>query len=101
MIVEHDAAAAVHLEVDEARRDQAAAEVDRLHAGRQRTARDDGLDAFAIDHQRRVVVPRQPVEDARAGECEAPVHSVSVTLRRLGGASGSRPRWRAKASTKA
>ena len=71
------------------------------HAGRNGCRGDDRLDHAVAHDQGGVVVPGVAVEDAGAGKGEALAHSVSVTLRRFGGWSGLRPRWRAKASTKA
>ena len=53
----------------------------------------------ADDQRRAVVVPAVAVEDSCAGERRG--HTVSVTLRRCGGRSGSKPRRRESASTKA
>ncbi|RVB44717.1 hypothetical protein EN898_31900, partial [Mesorhizobium sp. M7A.F.Ca.CA.001.06.1.1] len=45
------------------------------------------------------ILPTGAVENPGASQGKAIAHTVSVTLRRLRGVSGSRPRWRANAST--
>ena len=100
MVVEHDAAAAIDLDVDEAWDQQAGAGLDLGHAGRNGAIGQNGLDQAFVDDESRIVMPVGAIEDAGASEGETVAHRVSVTLRRLRGASGSRPRWRAKASTK-
>ena len=96
-VVEQDAAAAIHLHVDEARREQT---FDRppsmpaprsLSSGQRRDAAVLDDDCVAFEHVR-------AVEDTRAGERNAH-QTVSVTLCRRGGLSGSRPRACAMAFT--
>ena len=94
---EHDPAAAVHLEVDETGREDAAVEVHPLAAFRQNALRTDLRHLAVRDPQRGVFVDPRPVENPRPGE-NLVHHTVSVTLRRCGGASGSSPRRRARAS---
>ena len=97
VIVEQDAAAAIDLHVDIAGRKQAAAEIPR-RAVRSLGVRDDCGDALAFDDDRVVVEKTFAVEDPRAGQNDH--QTVSVTLRRLRGRSGSRPSRSASASAR-
>src|SRR6185312_3356538 len=101
MIVQHDAAAAIDLEIDKAGSKNAAPRSDDLDVGRHGSRGNDALDLAATNDQRGIVVPCIAIEDARASQGKTAAHRVSVTLLRCGGTSGSRPRWRANASTKA
>ena len=91
-VVEEHAAAAVHLQVDEARQQQSAAQIvllGRPAAGVSRRQHIDDtplLDEHALAAHEAVRAQHPPVD-----QCEAH-QSVSVTLRRCGGASGLCPR---------
>ncbi len=67
VVVEQDAAAAIDLHIDKARRKQAAAEIAR-RAVRSLGVRDDRGDALAFDDERVVVEKALAVEDPRAGQ---------------------------------
>ena len=97
VVIEQDAAAAVDLHVDIPGRKQAAGKIPR-GAVRSLGVRDDRGDALAFDNDR--VVDQKPfaVEDPRAGKNDH--QTVSVTLRRLRGRSGSRPSRNASASAR-
>ena len=97
LLVEESAAAAVHLRIDEARRQESALEIDLADRLRQAARRNDGLDAGVFDDDRGTGDDRSPVEDPGAGQGE-PAHRVSVTFLRSRGRSGSRPRRRAMRS---
>src|SRR5688572_1919829 len=100
MVVEHDAATAIHLQVDEAGR-QHIAGLDDLRAGRNLVPRDDSFYRVTAKDERGILMPAFAVEDLLGEEGKHVAHIVSVTLRRCGGWSGFSPRCRAKASTKA
>ena len=97
-VVEENAAAAVDLKVDEARRQERAGrqfdDVRRLAAD---LRRDDVDDAVVRDDDRRAIAHPLAVED-RIGENRCRHYRVSVTFERLGGKSGSKPRRRASFS---
>src|SRR5438552_12081828 len=97
ILVEQDAAAAIDLDVDIAGRKQAAAKIQR-GAARSFGVRDDRGDALAFDDDRVVEEKIFAVEDPRAGKNDH--QTVSVTLRRLRGRSGSRPSRSASASAR-
>ncbi len=94
-VVEHHAAAAIHLQVDEARREDAA--VQRLDAGvgGNRVVGNQVAHRRAVGQHGVVLAQVRAVEHARTLERD---HSVSVTLRRLAGRSGSKPRARVTCS---
>ncbi len=96
--IEQGAAAAIDLQVDEARREDAAAHRHALRVGG-RVGGDDGFDPAVGDDQRRAIPPGFAVENAGAGIGDA-AHTVSVIFFRCGGWSGSKPRWRDSISTK-
>ena len=97
VLVEQDAAAAVDLHVDIPGRKQAAGKIPR-GAARSLGVRDDCGDALAFDNDRLVDEKLFAVEDPRAGKNDH--QTVSVTLRRLRGRSGSRPSRSASASAR-
>ena len=97
VVVQHHPAAAVHLQVDEPRRQHPAAEP-HPRAGGRLVRRHDRRHAAVLDQERGSRVQPRPVEDRGAFEDRR--HSVSVTLRRWGGVSGLNPRRRASASMK-
>ena len=88
-VVEEDAAAAVHLNVDEAGDKNAARQIDMLVS----TASDsiDGNDLSAIHRDRRFAEPRAGRIYSSVRECDR-AHRVCVTLRRCAGLSGLSPR---------
>src|SRR5580692_5539681 len=97
-LVEEKAAAAIDLPVDEARSQDAAAKVALLPAARAlRMGRQRDNDALLND-KRAIVEELFAVEETRPEQHEH--QRVSVTLRRCGGLSGSRPRRRAQASAR-
>ena len=93
--VEERSAATIDLKVDEAGHDEAASEVGGVTGGSGEIVDP----AVANDERRAVIAPAVAVEYSRSGEGRR--HIVSVTLRRCGGRSGSNPRRRDSASTKA
>ena len=98
VVVHQRAAAAVDLNVDETRRENSAAEIDfAAAAGTLRVGRDAG-DAGAVDDDGVVVEETLAVEDPRADQRRHQI--VSVTLCRLRGWSGLRPRRRDTASAR-
>ena len=99
-VVEHDAAAAIDLQVDEAGRQHAGARLRDLGGIGRLVAFHDRLDQPVAHHQHGVAQPELAVEDPGCREGETVAHSVSVTLRRFGGWSGLSPSRTAKASTK-
>ena len=96
LVVEEHPAAAVHLDVDETRREQAGY-LPGDHAGGQVGILDDGANAALVDDHRLSVMEMRAVENPGAGKGERH-QRVSVTFLRCGGRSGSRPRARATAS---
>ena len=92
-IVEQHAAAAVDLHVDEAGQQHVAAQVVSVVciANARVVARQDSSDALAIDEHGDIIVETVVEQYATVDECLRH-HTVSVTLRRCGGTSGSRPR---------
>ena len=66
--VEQHAAAAVDLPIDEARAQNAAAEIDLLAAARAVGEGRERLDRAALDNERTIVVQPFAVEDARSVE---------------------------------
>ncbi|MNY61327.1 hypothetical protein D3C86_1979980 [compost metagenome] len=99
-VVEQHAAAAINLQVDKTWHQHAPIECDVLGMGRHGIARNDAGDVAELNEQDRIVMPVIAIKDAGAGKGEKVAHTVSVTLRSIGGSSGLRPRWRASASTK-
>ena len=99
-VVEQHATAAVHLGVDKPRRQGAATEVLARQVGRQRGFRHETDDPFPVDHDRMVIEKGLAVEDPGAPQRFGRHQSVSVTLRRWLGRSGSWPRARASVSAK-
>ena len=94
-IVEKDVAAAIHLRVDKAGNKPALVEIDRgviRHA--------DRADRGGIEIEGHRIALAVSAQDATIGKGQT-VHRVSVTLRRKGGWSGSRPRARASRSAAA
>src|SRR5262249_42737739 len=91
-VVEKHAATAIHLQVDEAGQQQSAIEVVGLGGAAARIMRrqhvDDVplFDEYALAAYEGVGTQHPPVDQREAH------HSVSVTLRRLGGVSGLCPR---------
>ena len=65
VVVEHDAAAAIDLEIDEAGRENVAG-LDDCRAGRNFAARNDCLDHTAANDERGILMPGFAVEDALA-----------------------------------
>ncbi len=96
VIVEKHATAAVHLHIDEARREQPFDSSD-LNACGNAIDRDDTGNPLALHQHSMAFEHPLAIEDARAGNRKRR-HSVSVTFFRCGGASGSRPRARATLS---
>ncbi len=94
-VVEQRAAAAVDLGVDEAGHEQTAAEVVAVGGGRDLGVVDHGRDAARFDDHG-LARDELAVEQGAAVD-ERRRHSVSVTLVRCGGRSGSRPRASAAA----
>ena len=99
-VIEEDAAAAIHLDVDEAGRQQSAGEIDALDFGAKARHRQHGFDAVAGNQHGVIGEPGFAVENLGPDERETLVHTVSVTFERPRGTSGSKPRARATASTK-
>src|SRR5882724_3172991 len=97
LLVEQDAAAAIDLNVDIAGRKQTAGKVQR-GAARSFGVRDDRGDPLGFDNDRLVDEKIFAIENPRAGKYDH--QTVSVTLRRLRGRSGSRPSRRASASAR-
>ena len=84
-VVEQHPAAAVHLRVDEARQQQAAAEIAALRAAAARVGRgDDVEDAPVVDQHAAAVREALLAQHAPVHQCDAH-QSVSVTLLRFGG----------------
>ena len=98
IFVDQGAAAAVDLNIDESRREQPSAEVALHAASRPLFMSNDGLYARPVQDERPIVEKMGAIEQARAGQHEH--HTVSVTLRKWRGLSGSRPNRRATASTR-
>ena len=95
--VEEDAAAAIDLGVDKARQQQMAAEVVAGGATATRVvAGDDVDDPAAVEQDGAALEDAVVAEHAAVDECDGH-QTVSVTLRRCGGRSGSRPRELASA----
>jgi hypothetical protein len=69
-VVQHDTAAAIDLEIDEARRQESTGEVDDFHASRKGIVGNDRFDDAVGDEQRLAVVPILAVEDAGAADCK-------------------------------
>ena len=96
VVVEQPPAAAIDLHIDEAGDEDAAIEVPDLDVRGHVLLADDRLDPIAVDQH-------APALDERAVDQHSPVderdahHSVSVTLARCGGRSGSSPRATASA----
>jgi hypothetical protein len=90
-VVEHAAAAAVHLRIDEAGRQNAAVERDVLGGIGGVVRRGYCLDTAVDRDEDAVLVEPLAVEDAGAAKDRIGHHIVSVTLRRLAGLSGSKP----------
>ena len=97
-VIEQDAAAAIDLQVDEARYEHRAGAFRQHCPGRHVVAPDDPFHLAVVDHECGMVVPACAVENASPGDCVALRHTVSVTLRRRAGASGLRPLRRDSAS---
>ena len=97
-VVEQHAAAAVDLRVDEAWQQNQSTQVVDFDIRRDVACRDHGLDATVFDEHGDIVVPTLPGKYACIDECRRH-HTVSVTLARCGGRSGSRPRRIASALT--
>jgi len=89
MIVEQDAAAAIHLQVDEAR-EKIASQLPVLEVGRALSGRHHADDQASVHEDAPVRLKTVGRQDARGMECDR-AHRVSVTLRRCGGRSGSNP----------
>ena len=100
-LVEQDAPAPVHLDVDETGGDESAVEVAPFHVVRQLPALANRLDDAVRDHDGRVPPHRLTVEDGGSGQGEGGRQIVSVTFLRLRGVSGSRPFSRASRSANA
>ena len=95
-VVEQHVAAAIDLDVDEARRQPARSPADPRMAWpqRPRNAR-QRLDRVAVDHHCAVLAQRRAVEDAPGGDgVKLFAHRVRVTFCRCGGRSTSAPRAR-------
>ena len=82
-VVHQRAAAAIDLNVDEARRENAAAEIDFAAVARTLSMGRDPVDAGALDDDGAVVEETLAVEDPRADQRRH--QTVSVTLCRLRG----------------
>jgi hypothetical protein len=93
-VVEHNAAAAVDLQVDETRCQQAAVEHPALGMRGHVPHRHHVADSAVQDEHGSLVEDPVPVEDAGADDGGEGHQCVSVTLRRCGGLSGSKPRSR-------
>lgn len=100
LFVQKSAAAAIHLQIDEAGNEQQAARVDDLAAEGHASRRRDRLHVPRIDDEGGAVVPVDAVENPRSGDRLLRCHRVSVTFLRFSGASGLSPRERDQASTK-
>ena len=99
-VVEHHAAAAIDLEVDESGREDIAGEVDLLAGRRDPIVAVEHRHHAILEPQGVGVVEAAAVEDPAAAEGENPgAHRVSVTFLRWRGASGSIPRFAATCST--
>src|SRR6516225_9299962 len=96
ILVHQRAAAAVDLHVDESGGDEPAAEIALLIAARTLRVGREARDSRAVDDERVIVEETLAIKNPCADENLH--HSVSVTLRRFRGLSGSRPRRRATAS---
>ena len=94
-----NAAAAIDLQVDEARHQHAGARFGDLCRVGRLVALHHRFHEPVAHHHHGIAQPEFAIEDPRRGKGETVAHSVSVTLRRLGGRSGSRPRRTANAST--
>ena len=98
-VVEQHAAAAVDLAIDEAGQQQIAAEILDVEIGHAAIVRgDDRVDHAGVDEHGDVVAETIRGQHARVDERRGH-QTVSVTLLRCGGASGSRPRRTASAFT--
>ena len=90
--VEEHAAAAVHLRVEKTREEEMAAEIVALGAGAPRIPRSYDIDDPAsIEQHDSIVLEAGVAKDATVDERDRH-QTVSVTLRRCGGRSGSSPR---------
>ncbi len=96
-VVEEGAAAAVHLRVDEAGQQQPALQVMALRAGQPCIGGGHHIQDAAALEQHGVILDEAPAVQDAAIEQRAQHQTVSVTLLRCGGRSGSRPRARARA----
>ena len=97
VLIDEHAIAAIHLRVDEARRQHAAFEINRCDAVPKPIGRHQGLNHPIGNDGRHGVVQRFAIENASARERDT-VHLVSVTFLSSRGLSGLRPRRRAMRS---
>ncbi len=84
-VVEHDAAAAIDLKIDEARGKQPALEPDGFASGWNVGLGDDIGDRVAADDQRHALQAARAVENLGSDKGGRGHHRVSVTLHRWGG----------------
>ena len=99
-LVEQDAASAIDLSIDEARREKAAGKLDPTGVGGDLEVGHDGEDPRAVHQHAMALEDALAREDAGAGQRKAGHHTVSVTLRSRLGRSGSCPRARATSSAR-
>ncbi len=93
IVVEQHAAAAVHLRVDEARQQQIAAKIAPDGVANARVGVAHDIDDVPALEQHGAALDEAGIEHHAAVDQRGhPHHSVSVTLFRNGGRSGSRPR---------
>ncbi|MNZ65913.1 hypothetical protein D3C78_841140 [compost metagenome] len=99
LIVEHHAAAAIDLEVDEARRNEQSFRIDNVGVWGYGHAVGYVANTAVTGHQHLAIVPPGAIENAGADKCLA-AHWVSVTFFNATGASGLKPRARDNCSMK-
>ncbi|CUX23287.1 hypothetical protein AGR7B_Cc270066 [Agrobacterium deltaense RV3] len=100
LVIEHHAAAAIDLKVDEAWRNEQSFRVDDFGVCWHGYAVNNVGNVAITGHERFAIVPRGAIENAGADKCLAAAHWVSVTFFNATGASGLKPRARDNCSMK-